>query len=313
MNSPLRTPVPGHATPSSSQQSRTVTVVICTRNRPALLQKCLSAVANLRPAPNQVLVIDNSEGDDDTRKVAQDYGARYIVEPRPGLSRARNRALTECDTDVLAYLDDDAIPAPDWLGLLMEPFDDEKVAASTGRVITPESRTDPDDSPRVLNSTNPHWFERTTFGGMGLGSNMALNKSACNGQIMFDERLGRGAPFQIGEENYAFARLLSLGYSAVYLPQAVVYHPSLTRDTIEHEARNSIAYWLVLFSAFPKQRGDLIRFILRRFLRKPLDWPRDSQQPGDIVTSSWLLKLKAAFGALLLYLRTPSPPARHRS
>ena len=118
MNLPLRTPADGNATFKSAGQAHTVTVIICTRNRSVLLQKCLAAVSSLNPAPNQVLVVDNSEGDSDTRKVAQDYNARYTIEPVRGLSRARNRGLTECDTDIVAFLDDDVIPAPDWLGLL---------------------------------------------------------------------------------------------------------------------------------------------------------------------------------------------------
>ena len=155
---------------------------------------------------------------------------------------------------------------------------------------------------RVDNQT-PQWFEITTFGGMGMGSNMALRRSACEGLVMFDERLGRGAPFQIGEESYCFARLLSLGYSAVYLPSAVVYHPPLHRDTIPNEARNSITYWLLLFSEFPEQRMNLIRFVLRRLRRKPLEWPREPQGPGDIVSSGWRVLLTAAIRGLWRFVR----------
>jgi glycosyltransferase involved in cell wall biosynthesis len=284
----------------------TVTVVICTRNRPALLRKCLDAVALLNPAPDAVLVVDNTQGNKETEELTRVFDARYTVEPVPGLSRARNRGLAECDTDIVAYLDDDAIPAPNWLGILMEPFADDKTAASTGKVVTPisEGGKKP-ESPRFLSKNDPSWFEITTFGGMGLGSNMALRKSACVGSTMFDERLGRGAPFQIGEESYAFARLLSGGYKAAYLPSAVVFHPPLSRDTVEHEAQNSITYWLLLFNEFPEQRMNLLRFILRRIRRQPLDWPRDPQEPGEIVTSGWRVLVKASVKGLWLFLRTP--------
>jgi hypothetical protein len=85
----------------------------------------------------------------------------------------------------------------------------------------------------------------------------------------------------------------------------VVFHPPLSRDTIENEAQNSIAYWLLLFAEFPNQRISLLRFILRRIRRKPLDWPRDSQEPGEIVTSGWRTLVKAAATGLWLFLRTP--------
>jgi len=308
LNLPLQTPAKGLTTRNSVEQI-TVTVVICTRNRPALLRKCLTSVSQLNRTPDQVLVVDNSGGNEDTRKAAQDFGARYVVEPLAGLSRARNRGLSECTTDIVAYLDDDAVPAPDWLDTLLTPFSNRHVAATTGRVITPQTTIDLQSATRIVSDKDPHWFEISTFGGMGLGSNMALRRNACGGSPLFDERLGRGAPFEIAEENYAFARLISSGYIAEYLPAAVVFHPSLTRDSIEQEARNSICYWLLLFREFPKQRFTLLRFILRRLLRKPLEWTREPQEPGEIVTSGWRVLLKAGFDALWLFLRTP----RHRS
>jgi cellulose synthase/poly-beta-1,6-N-acetylglucosamine synthase-like glycosyltransferase len=257
--------------------------------------------------PNQVLVVDNTKGNHETESLSRQFCARYVIEPVTGLSRARNRGLAECDTEIVAFLDDDAIPAPDWLGILMEPFANEKTGASTGKVLTPESinKDCNDENPRSLNNQIPRWFEIATFGGMGLGSNIALRKLACKEPRLFDERLGRGAPFQIGEETYALARLLADGYTVVYLPSARVFHPPLTRDTIENEARNSITYWLLLFTEFPAQRVNLVRFLVRRLRRKPLEWSRDPQEPGEIVTSGWRVLLKASVQGLWLFLRTP--------
>ena len=259
------------------------------------------------PEPDQILVVDNTAGNKETEEVTREFGARYTVEPIQGLSRARNRGLAECDTDIVVYLDDDAIPASDWLGILMQPFADEKTGATTGRVITPESSNKPHrpEIPLSLTNHEPRWFEIATFGGMGLGSNMALRKRACARPKLFDERLGRGAPFRIGEESYAFACLLDNGYRVVYLPSAVVFHPPLSRGKVEQEAQNSIMYWLLLFAEFPGQRMNLVRFIFRRLRHKRLDWHRDPQEPGQIVTSGWRVLLKASVKGLWLFLRTP--------
>jgi O-antigen biosynthesis protein len=306
---PAQKPARGVKTSKPGVKYQSVTVVICTRNRPALLQKCLSAVAKLNPAPDAVLVVDNSEGNVETRKVANDYCARYVVEPVTGLSRARNRGLAECNSDVVAFLDDDVTPASDWLGLLMNPFSDEATAASTGNVITPDTLPQATNHlvSRTLSSKDPHWFEIATFGGLGLGANMAVRKAACPRGMFFDERLGRGAPFEIGEEGYAFAWLLSRGFRVVNVPSAVVYHPRLTRTAIEREARNSITYWLLLFKEFSGQRKNLIRFILRRLRRKPLEWPREPREPGEIVSSGWRVLFTAGIAGLWLFLRTPRP------
>ena len=89
----------------------TITVVICTRNRPALLERCLSGVQKLSPLPDKVLVIDNTDGDPETERVTRQFGAKYMIEPRCGLNRVMNRALAERETNMVAFLRDDVIPA----------------------------------------------------------------------------------------------------------------------------------------------------------------------------------------------------------
>ncbi|WP_348260962.1 glycosyltransferase family A protein [Telmatobacter sp. DSM 110680] len=306
MNLPLRPPN-NQPTVESREPDRSVCVVICTRNRPASLRRCLAAVSRLDQPPEQILVVDNSEGTNDTFEIAREYGTRYTIEPVRGLSRARNRGLTECDTDFIAFLDDDVVPAPDWLGHLLEPFSVGRIGATAGRVITPDSQINDEleKSPRTLNNQVPHWFEIATFGGLGLGANMAFRKRTLPIQQLFDERLGRGAPLEIGEESYAFARLLEQGSHIAYVPTAIVYHPPLSRGSIQHEARNSFAYWLLLFAEFPGQRMNIFHFLVRRLRGQPLDWPRHPQEPGDIVSSSVPILLLAAIKGLWLFIHTP--------
>lgn len=267
---------------------------------------CLEGVKALQPAADEILVVDNTTGDAETEAIARQFAVRYVVEPAKGLSRARNRGLAESRSDIVAYIDDDAIPRGDWLGRLIGPFEDPRVAAGTGRIVAPEANGDEgnQEQPVVVNDKVVHWFEIATFGGLGLGSNMALRKSACAGWTVFDVRLGRGGPIEIADENFAFASLLSRGHTGVHLPSAVVAHPRLRHDTQSHRARNSFAYWLLLFSAFPARRRDLREFLFRRLRRERLGWQRGTQDPGVIITSSWWAKLKSGVSGLLLFLRT---------
>jgi glycosyltransferase involved in cell wall biosynthesis len=110
-----------------------VTVVICTRRRPALLTRCLSAVTRLDPAPSQVIVVDNSPGDKHTEEVAQKFGARYAIEPKAGLNRARKRGLAEAETEAVVFLEDDAVPETNWLATVS--FAQEERTGSTGKVL----------------------------------------------------------------------------------------------------------------------------------------------------------------------------------
>ncbi|HVW85374.1 MAG TPA: glycosyltransferase, partial [Bryobacteraceae bacterium] len=77
-------------TPCPALASKT-SLVICTRNRPAFLERCLYSVAKLAEPAGEVLVVDNTSGDSETRRIVRLFeGVRYVIEPRPGLSRARN-------------------------------------------------------------------------------------------------------------------------------------------------------------------------------------------------------------------------------
>jgi glycosyltransferase involved in cell wall biosynthesis len=286
-----------------------VAVVICTRHRPALLRKCLEGIARLERRPDEVLVVDNTSGDKEAEVVVREFAATYIVEPVPGASRARNRGLEESQSEIVAYLDDDATPDVHWLGNLIVPFEDPHVAAVAGRVVTPLFPLESSGRKTALFLTNkdPKWLEIATFGGLALASNMALRRGTCAGQSVFDERLGRGAPFQIGEEHYAFALILSRGHTAGYLPDAIVFHPNPTRGGVKQEARNSIAFTMFMFSEFPDSRLDLLRFLFSRMRRKPLTWPRDAPDPGEIITTGWRVLLAASLSATLLFIRARKP------
>lgn len=290
------------------KQNLTAAVVICTRNRPAPLRKCLESVARLARTPDEVVVVDNTSGDKETESAAREFSARYTLEPIPGLSRARNRALREGDSEIVAYLDDDAIPDERWLDSILEPFANPNVAAVTGDTILPESCVDASPDPAwLLCNKDPQWFEIAAFGGLGIGTNMALRRSACTGWNVFDERLGRGALFEGMEEHHAFVRLISLGHSAAHVPAAIVFHRSQKRGDIKQEARNQIGYSMLLFSEYPSHRLDLMRFLLRRVRHRPLSWPRDSPDPGEIITSGWRVLLNASLGAVPLFLRNRKP------
>lgn len=288
----------------------TVSVVVCTRNRPGDLITCLDAISRLNPSPDDILVIDNSDGDHAAERAAREHGARYIVERAIGLSRARNRALAESSSEIVAFIDDDAQPSEDWLEQILAPFADPQVASVSGDVAFHGAQRNSRPAPaRIFGNKDPQWFEMATFGGMGWGANMAIRRSVCTSWKGFDVRLGKGASLHIAEESHAFASLLSLGYRTAYATAAVVYHPVKPWNARE-EATNSFAYWLLLFCEFPSRRFDLIRFLIRRLRGKPLTWPRDPQTPGQIVSSSWKFRIKAGLAGTFLYIRSRKLRAR---
>jgi len=121
------------------------TVAIITRNRASLLKRTLQSIAMQTHPPDEVLVIDNASTDN-TGQIANEMARflpiRYIYESRVGICFARNTALSNCKSGILAFIDDDAVADKDWLKRLVETFENSPEAVAVqGRTenIYPEN------------------------------------------------------------------------------------------------------------------------------------------------------------------------------
>jgi glycosyltransferase involved in cell wall biosynthesis len=84
----------------------------------------------------QVLVVDNDPDASARAALGNIAGIRYVHEPRPGISAARNRALDESgEADLLAFIDDDERPEHGWLAALVRTHMDTGAAAVQGAVV----------------------------------------------------------------------------------------------------------------------------------------------------------------------------------
>jgi O-antigen biosynthesis protein len=296
------------------------TVVVCTRNRPSELNSCLQGLAQLVYPRFGVLVVDNAPSDDQAREIAVHWGADYVVEPVPGLSRARNRGAHACSAEIIAYLDDDSIPEPNWLSALVEEFTDPLVMAVTGHSNALKVETEAErlcamaaaPSPnghgrRVVDCHTAHWFDIANFGGLGDGMNMAFRRGAFDLWPGFDERLGRGALIDGAEEHYAFFSLLELGYRVVHTPIAVVYHPfpramkQLRRRNLQ-DAASTAAYITLLLAENPGYRRMLLRYLFEGLQGKRRIWRNSAGQSHPVIAPRWR-QLLAAISGPLLYAR----------
>ena len=113
------------------------TVVICTRNRPASLKKCLDSLKKLSPSPLEIILVNNdAPGSFQTSRVAAQYPfLRVIREPRPGLSVARNTGINNARGEIILFTDDDAQAHPHWAGQLQKNFENQDIMAVTGLVL----------------------------------------------------------------------------------------------------------------------------------------------------------------------------------
>jgi GT2 family glycosyltransferase len=114
-----------------------MSVVICTNNGSATLRESLAGVLALRYPDYEVIVVSDGSSDDSAAIAAGYGGVRVIETPRQGLAAARNAGLQAARGEVIAYIDDDAIPDPDWLTHLAEAFASGPYAAAGGPNVLP--------------------------------------------------------------------------------------------------------------------------------------------------------------------------------
>jgi glycosyltransferase involved in cell wall biosynthesis len=102
---------------------QSVSVVICTYNRSDLLDRCLDYL-QFQTSQNFEVVVVNGPSTDDTEEVVAKYRHRikYAKNPARNLSISRNIGIELADGDLVAFIDDDAIPFDDWVATLLQEF-----------------------------------------------------------------------------------------------------------------------------------------------------------------------------------------------
>lgn len=301
--------------------SPSCSVIICTRDRPEQLERCLQAVSCLEYPKFDVLIVDNAPKDVRAWEVAKRWGTRYIMEPMPGVSRVRNCGALASDAEVIAYLDDDFQPEPDWLKALAFEFSDPQVMAVAGRILACETETGADElsasvlglyiggSDRLIaDRLTPLWFELTNFGGITPGGNMAFRRSAFKVWPGFNERLGRGTLLHGGEEQYAFFSLVDRGYRVVYTPYAVVRHPishnlQELRTRYLKDLRAATGYMTLLLVEEPRYRRATLKYITEGIRGVKRAW-RYRQDGSRLRIAPWWRMMLAYLCGPLLYIRS---------
>ena len=215
-------------------------VVVCTYNRCASLAETLQAIAAQQVPPGfawELIVVDNNSRDA-TRESVEGFQrrhpalqVRYLFEGRQGLSHARNAGIAAAGGEFVVFTDDDVLPAPDWLSLLVSGMRSHGCAAAGGYIeplwLAPPPawlterfygflalRTD-EAGPRLVRDE----------GEMPFGASLAFARCVFGEIGLFDPELGRkGQVLAGGEEIDVLMRLVERGKRVMYFPQVRVRH-----------------------------------------------------------------------------------------
>lgn len=206
-----------------------ISVVVCTRNRAEQLRRTLQSFCEQRFAGHwEMVVVDNGSTDhtDEVLKrfaVSSPFPLRVVVEPTPGLARARNRGIENATGEIVAFTDDDCYPREDYLEAVWSMFKDLRIDYGGGRLLL----YDPTDQRVTIQEKNvPEFVAARAFIPSGLihGANLVCRKKALMDIHGFDERLGAGTWFKSGEDTDLLRRLALFGRCGFYDPNIVVYH-----------------------------------------------------------------------------------------
>lgn len=238
-----------------------VSVCVCTYHRPQLLWQLLQSLARQAVAgiEFEVLVVDN-DAEASSRKTIEKFSKefphmplRYDVEPRQGISYARNRTVQMARGEFLAFIDDDEYAAPDWLWQMLETQSSSDADVVCGPVL-PKL---PDDAP--IWATKGAFYERIRHrtgtpvksGDSRTGNVLVRARQArARGDHPFDSKLAHSG----GEDHEFFRWMEARGARFVWADDAVVTevvpHTRLRLGyVLERKLRSSLTYWRMTYAS----------------------------------------------------------------
>lgn len=329
-------PVIGQPSPAAAA-GPDATVVICTRDRPAGLRTTLASLRRQTDPGFGVLVVDNGSVSSGSAAVAEQSGlsrCEYIAEPRPGLSRARNRGLREVRTELVMWIDDDEVADPGWVRRLKEGFAHEtKPAAVCGVMLPAELESEAQVrfeqyggfnkgrgmAPEVLRAgTSSVVSPLYPLPAFGPGGNMAFRTESLRSVGGFDPCLGAGTRTHGGEETRALSLLLSSGRVVLHWPAAITWHThrremaALQQQFYGYSAGLSAFYASMMRSRPPAALGILrLAPHMLRDLRGGSANMRSGQLPDDFPPSLLKAGRRGLLAGGFMYVREALGDWRH--
>lgn len=218
-----------------------VSVVINTLNRCAHLEDALRSLRNL-DYPNFEVIVVNGPSTDATEAVLSAWQGNVKLERcgLPNLSMSRNVGIRAASGDIVAFIDDDAVPHPRWLTNIIPYFSDHRVGAVGGYTIDNTGvrlQAGKTICDRFGNAYYvDEWFDERALCRPGtpyyrslLGTNSAFRRSILQDIGGFDETFA-----YLLDETDVCLRIIDAGYRVLYEPNALVFHqyaPSAIRDS----------------------------------------------------------------------------------
>jgi len=203
--------------PSDNEWPR-ISVIVCSHNGSRTIRKTLDGIGRLEYPNFEVVVVDDGSTDA-TAAIAASYNCRLISTENSGLSSSRNTGLRAATGEIVAYLDDDAVPDPNWLHYLAAAFRRTNHAAIGGPNIAPPQQNIVADCVDKAPGCATHVLLTDEVAEHIPGCNMAVRKNCLEAVGGFDA-VFRSA----GDDVDLCWRLQQKGWTLGFCPGAMVWH-----------------------------------------------------------------------------------------
>lgn len=208
----------------------TVSVVVVSRGRPGQLKLCLAGLSRLLYPAYEIVVVTDDEGQAAVRATGLAEAVKLVAFDTPNISAARNAGIAAAAGEIVAFIDDDAVPEPAWLAHLVQGFSWPEAAAAGGFVrgrngISFQWRARSVDRtgaarPLALSGDRPVLLTPTEGRAIKTeGTNMAVRRSVLAGMGGFDPAFR----FYLDETDLNM-RLARAGLATAIVPLAEVHH-----------------------------------------------------------------------------------------
>jgi GT2 family glycosyltransferase len=195
-----------------------ISVIVCAYNAESTIRECLNGLRAV-DYPDFETIVVNDGSEDRTAAIAREFDVRLISTPNRGLSNARNTGLAAATGEIVAYLDSDAFPDPDWLRFLAAAFLQSDHAGVGGPNLAPPGGTPRDACFAHAPGGPTHVLLSDRVAEHIPGCNMAFYKAELEAVGGFDPLLRIA-----GDDVDVCWRLQERGRTLGFSPAALVWH-----------------------------------------------------------------------------------------